>query len=276
MVNIQIVSDLHLEFRGLNFKTLIKPSADILFLLGDICVLGTQNDWALYQEFIKYISPKFKYIFHVPGNHEYYTSNRNITKENTVPGIDFKLKKFSKSVSNLFILNNNTTRLNIDKKTYVFIGSTLWTYIEPKHRKYIQNKMNDYAMIWVPNEKSKNIFSRSPWKPYRHYTVDDMTKLHIKAVRYISKELKNIKPDEIAILLTHHKPIRTKPTKDIITHAYETDLTNLIIKPPLSVACHGHTHEAMDIHVNGVHILSNPKGYIHERTNYKNSFIFTV
>ena len=60
MVKIQIVSDIHLEFRGENFQKIIKPSAPILFLLGDICACGTTDDFNIYKKFITFISTKFK------------------------------------------------------------------------------------------------------------------------------------------------------------------------------------------------------------------------
>ena len=62
MVKIQIVSDTHLEFRGENFQKLIKPSAPILFLLGDICACGTTEDFDIYKKFMTFLAPKFKKV----------------------------------------------------------------------------------------------------------------------------------------------------------------------------------------------------------------------
>lgn len=276
MINIQIVSDLHLEFRGMNFKNLLKPSAPILFLLGDICVLGTNDDWEVYKEFIKFITPHYKYVFHVPGNHEYYTSNKNITKEDTVSGINCKLKKFAKNISNLFVLNNNTVRLTFGKKTYVFIGTTLWTGVQPKNYKYVENRMNDYAHLHWASEKPKNPSENLLWKPTRKFNIADMTKLHIKAVKYIVKELKKVQPKEIAILLTHHKAVRDKPLSDTLSQAYETDLADLIIKTPLMLYAYGHTHVKYDKKINGVRVVSNPKGYPNEHTKFDDIFTVTI
>lgn len=276
MTKIQIVSDTHLEFRGDNFKKLIKPSAPILFLLGDICVCGTTDDWMTYQKFIKFISPQYQYIFHVPGNHEYYTSNRNITEQDTISGIDHKLKKFAKTIKNFFVLNNNTVRLKIGKKNCVFIGTTLWTGVAKVNRPTIQATMNDYAMNWIANKKPKTPVEKKNWKPFRHYNVEDMTKLHVKAVRYVARELEKVKSNEIAILLTHHKSVRDKPINDILSQAYETDLAGVIIKPPLKLACWGHTHDKYDKIVNGVRCVSNPKGYIGENTKFDPTFTVTI
>lgn len=276
MTKIQIVSDTHLEFRGDNFKNLIKPSAPILFLLGDISVCGQRDSWETYQKFIKYLSPQFEYIFHIPGNHEYYTSNRHITLKDTIHGIDAKLKKFAKTIPNLNVLNNNTVKLKIGKKNYVFIGTTLWSDVVPVNRKYVQSLMNDYCNMWMPSEKPSTSIEKVSWNPVRHYNIDDMSKLHAKAVRYVAGVLKKIKPNEIAILLTHHKPVRDKPITDILSQAYETDLTNIIIKKPLRMACWGHTHQRYDKVVNGVRCVSNPKGYPNEVTFHKPDFIVVI
>lgn len=277
MINIQVVSDIHLEFRGDNFKKLIKPSAPILCLLGDISACGSPDSWETYKKFIGYISKEYKYILHVPGNHEYYTSNKNITLNDTIPGIDSKLRKFAKTIDNLYYLNNNTVNFTINNKKYVFIGTTLWTGVKPESRKFIQSAMNDYSNIYVPNEPPKDDNNKVNWNPVRRYNIEDMSKLHIKAVKYIANILKKIKPDETAILLTHHKPIRTESIeKNILSQAYETDLTHIIIKKPLKLACHGHTHVKFDKVINGVRCFSNPKGYPSQRTFFNKSYVISI
>lgn len=66
--------------------------------------------------------------------------------------------------------------------------------------------MNDYSYIYIP-DKSKPA-------GIRKYNIDDMSKLHKNSVKYIKKCIKNIKDDEVCILLTHHKPVRDKPLSD--------------------------------------------------------------
>lgn len=279
MVKIQIVSDTHLEFRGDNFQKIIKPSAPILFLLGDICACGTTEDFDIYQKFIKFLSPKYKHIFHVPGNHEYYTvGNRKITVRDTIPGIDLKLRNFAKEFKNVYFLNNNTVRIKIGCKTYVFIGSTLWSGVRPKDRKMVGGLMNDYEYIYMPNTKPKGLNKEDAkvWKSVRKYNIDDMSKIHTKSVRYIKKEMKAIKPGEIAILLTHHKPVRDTDISEIISQAYETDLKDVIICPPFKLAGFGHTHVKYDKIISKVRVVSNPKGYISQKTKFNDTFTVEV
>jgi predicted phosphohydrolase len=268
-----------LEFRGENFQRIIKPSAPILLLLGDICACGENNDFNTYKKFIQFLSPKFKYIFHVPGNHEYYTSgNQKITLNDTIPGIDLKLRKFAKEFDNVHFLNNNTKRIKIGRKTYVFIGSTLWSGVRPEDRKMVGNMMNDYEHIYMPNPKPKGISyaDANVWKNVRKYNIDDMSKIHAKSVRYIKKEMSEVKPEETAILLTHHKPVRDAALSEIISQAYETDLKDVIICPPFKLAGFGHTHVKYDKIISSVRVVSNPKGYISQKTNFDNTFTVDI
>lgn len=269
MVNIQIVSDLHLEFREDKFTNLFTPSAPILCLLGDICACGTVQDFEIFKKFICYISKKYDYILHIPGNHEYYTSgNKNITYGDTIPGIHKKIKFFFKSFNNVFFLNNNKLNITIDKKKYIFIGSTLWSNVQKKDRKKVQSLMNDYSTIYMPDKSYPS--------GVRKYTIEDMSKLHLNSVKYIKKIISEIRPDETCILLTHHKPVRDKPLHDKISQAYETDLVDVLIKYPVKLAAHGHTHIKYDKIVNGVRIVSNPKGYINQRTLFKSKDIYAI
>lgn len=279
MVKIQIVSDTHLEFRGENFQKIIKPSAPILFLLGDICACGTVRDFDIYKKFIIFLSTKFTHIFHIAGNHEYYTAgNKDITIKDTIPYIDHKIRNFVKDFDNVYFLNNETKRLKIGRKNYVFIGSTLWTGVRPEDRKLVGTLMNDYEHIYMPNSRPIGVKKEDlpNWKPFRKYNIEDMSKIHIKSVKYIKKEMKNIQPNENAILLTHHKPVRDVDISKIISQAYETDLKDIIIREPFKLACHGHTHVRYDKIVSGVRVVSNPKGYISQKTNFDDTFTVDV
>lgn len=250
----QVVSDLHLEFRK-EFRQLIKPSAPILVLLGDICACANEEDYAMYRKFMKYIVKKFKHVIHVPGNHEYYVNGCKPRLQDTIQGVDNKLRQFAKGIPNLSFLNNDVVRIRSNGRKYCFIGSTLWSEIDKAMYKTIQRMMSDYSEIYVDD--------------IRRYTPEDMSVIHKKSVKFIQSSIKKIKPDEIGVLLTHHKPI--KDCEDRFSMAYESDLAH-IIKPPLKLAAHGHTHKKYDKIINGVRVISNPKGYPHEKTNYDNSY----
>jgi hypothetical protein len=234
-----------------------KNNADILCLLGDICVCGVKEDWIKYTAFIHNLSTIYKHIILITGNHEYYT----IGSENrqTMSEINTKIKNFVSNYNNIHFLLNESVTLEINNKKAIFIGSTLWTYINPEHRSYIQEQMNDYNSIYISNKK---------------FTVHDMVALHQEAIAFIEFELKRLvtSKDNI-ILLTHHKPYSdTISTDNITSQAYESDIP--FIKNyanNITFAAHGHTHKQVDRVINGIRMVSMPKGYPNEKTNYKDA-----
>ena len=264
MLKIQIVSDTHLEFRNEEFAKILIPSAPILCLLGDICVCGNVEDFTKFKKFIMYLSTRFEYIFFITGNHEYYTAgNNDITPAVTIKGINKAIKKFMDPIKNVFFMNNKSKKITMNGKDYVFIGSTLWTYIAPDNRMIIEHRMNDYTYIYVDEKASPLVDA------VRKFRVDDMVEMHNKSVKFIKSEIKKIKKDEIGILLTHHKPIKEEGPAD---QAYESDLANILIREPLKLAAYGHTHVKYDKLINNVRVVSNPKGYISQKTNYNPKF----
>ncbi len=74
---------MHIEFLGIErVRHLFKiTNADVLVLAGDICSIADREfDNLKFLDFLKYVCPKYKYVLHVAGNHEYYTNTiRGIT-----------------------------------------------------------------------------------------------------------------------------------------------------------------------------------------------------
>ena len=164
-------------------------------------------------------------------------------------------------------MNNDTHKLTIGHKKYVLIGTSLWTGVRKQDRLEINDSMNDYNEIRMPAGNAT-----------RKFNVDDMSALHNKALRFVKSAMKKMKPGEIGILMTHHKPYRTDNINDIISQAYETDIIGKVIRQPhrIKVAVYGHTHKSDNSVVDGVRVISNPKGYPHQKTKYINSFTFSV
>lgn len=269
-IKLQIVSDLHLEFRPDNLKFII-PRAPILCLLGDICVCGTDEDFKTFVKFIAEISPQFKSIIHVPGNHEYYIQGKpsDKTSKNTITSINAKFRKVAKQFPNYIPMFNGLIKIRVGKKIIMIIGSTLWTYVPPKEEMRIQSIMNDYACIYVnDNSNEKNI---------RRFRVSDMVHLHKKSVAFIKKCLVYASSTNIkCVLLTHHKPIWDEAdNKSEFGHSYSSDLNDLI-KEPLCLVAYGHTHKADRRKVNGVLVVSNPRGYPSERTRFDPECVVTI
>jgi predicted phosphohydrolase len=258
-ITVGYVSDIHVEFRGHKFTNLIKMNTDVLCLAGDICACGTKEDFALLIDFLKFICPKYKYVIHVPGNHEYYTAGETkISKWHTMQDIDARLKAIEKIIPNYIHLNCQAATLTINSKQYVFIGATLWAHVDKKNYDNIQNGMNDYSYIYqLKNQKPTKL------------TVVDMQKIHNKHVAFLTKAIEKFKGYP-CVVITHHKPIGDTVDKDILTQAYETDLTNIIGMRGSTVkyAIHGHTHRHYNKLIKGIRYLSNPKGYVGQHTKF--------
>lgn len=260
MIKIGLVSDIHLEFRN-NYKNILKMKADVLCLAGDICPCGTEEDYKTFTEFLTFVCPKYKYIIHVPGNHEYYTSGaKEITIWNTMNEINKRLKKLRDIFPNYIFLNGEVEILIINEKKCAFIGATLWTKINVNDYKTIENNMNDYSHIYVG-------------KIPRKITVKEVQQIHNKHVAFIAMAIKKFNKIP-CVLVTHHKPVKDSTESDVLTQAYETDITPIIKN--IKYAFHGHTHKHYDKIINGVRYLANPKGYYYQHTEFIDDLVVTL
>ncbi|NOQ75442.1 MAG: hypothetical protein GQ574_25760 [Crocinitomix sp.] len=74
-MKIQYCSDLHLEFpenKEFMENNPIMPIGEILILAGDIIPFSEMDK---HQDFFDYVADKFKFVYWIAGNHEYYHSN---------------------------------------------------------------------------------------------------------------------------------------------------------------------------------------------------------
>lgn len=270
-MNIQIVSDLHLEFRTniKEKKKLLIPSAPILALLGDTCCLGDSYDFNIFCEFIEEILPLFQKIIIITGNHEYYYNGKKngITSEITINEIDKKLKKYCKITSpKLHFLNNNVLKIKSGKNKYAIIGSTLWSNIPPDQQSTIQNSMNDYSYIYV--QEGKKI---------RRLLASDITAKFWKNYKYIDNKINKLsKLNYKIIVFTHHKPyVKSGFNPKSADVAYMSDCSNLF-KKSVVLWAYGHTHIKDNTTVNFTKLYSNPKGYPGEKTEFNPSAVIKL
>lgn len=258
-MKVQFMSDLHLEFRGHKFENIFNFSGDILCLVGDICLVSNPDDSATFDKFLQYVCKKYKYVIHVPGNHEYY--NTDVDSKLTIHKIDKIFKSYQKKYDNYNYLNNSILKIEDKEKKYFFIGTTLWSNPTIKDGKDL---MSDYKYIYFNNGEL--------------FTPADCRTLFRRAKTFITSSIKKIKTvyksGDKCILLTHHKPVADSEENEY-TQFYETDITTLITHP-ITYAIHGHTHEHYDKVIKGVRYLSNPKGYIKQHTNFNRNLIIKL
>jgi len=165
---IKVMSDLHLEaspdWRPNSYP---KDCDTTLVLAGDICEIERSS---YLEAFLKDMSEQFKYVLHVPGNHEYYGGHIKYSAE--------KLDKIIKELNNVYLLNNNSIILENTK----FIGTTLWTNVNnnnPLSKFDLENGMNDYRKIRIDN--------------YRKLRTNDTIKMFNNNINFLKKELQNFR-----------------------------------------------------------------------------------
>ena len=149
-MSVQIVSDLHIDYKNMfesPFEN-IEPSADILIIVGDTCSI--YNFDCLFN-YISAISPFFKKVLFISGNHEYY-----MIREKNGSNIEY-LKQclyfMEEKINNLTILDKKYIEID----DYVIAGCTLWSH-------FSDEIFPKYVRIYGFNRKIYNNFHQQDVK----------------------------------------------------------------------------------------------------------------
>ena len=227
-MRINYISDLHLEF-GMPPKDL-DISGDILVVAGDLTVKADDQHLAWLN------SLDFKHVLYILGNHEFYRSNLEKIKVET-------LKKLSPHVH---LLDDSSITL----EGITFHGSTLWTSFNNGDwfaMNAADQGMNDFRLIRFEHGERK-------------FNSGSAKYLHEKSVQYLLNE---VQPGDV--IITHHAPsygsIHEMYAGQILNHAYASDLEWLIDATEPKYWIHGHMHASFDYFRAGCNILCNPRGY---------------
>lgn len=239
----RIVSDLHLEFYD-KFRLPILPDdkESVLILAGDICVV---NNVKQFKAFFKDVSDRFRQVFYIFGNHEYYRGS-----------VDRAVEKFKENIKhdNLFVTDCGS--LTIDE--FHLIGATLWTDMNksnPLDMWNAQRMMNDFSLIRCGKPEAPYLLKFKPLKSVElHYFHKD----------FIEKELENNK-DKKCIVISHHLPCKLSADEHFkdsdLNSAYYSELSEFIFKHQPKLWCHGHTHASCEYNLDQTKVICNPKGY---------------
>lgn len=230
------MSDLHFEFltkieidifadKLINSASTTTP--DVLALCGDIFVVKPDKI-KTFKDFLATVTPYYRHIVHLPGNHEYYWRLADVGYvEQTLKELEVEFPKYT-------FLNNKTIEID----DVVIAGTTLWfDYDNPLVYVY-QNYINDFTQI-----------------PGGH----DFLQKASEASKSFIKGL-----EKVDVLLTHHGVTPYCAERFAGNPAniyYHTNIADDLyrLKPKYSI--HGHTHEFLNYHVNNTHVLTNPYGY---------------
>ena len=249
----QVISDIHLDNRkkSLLFEFIKIPanSSEInLIIAGDIGDPYKEKYW----NFINDCSLKYKRVFFITGNHEYWNNNK------TIEETDEHILKNIQS-DNLYFLNN--TDHYFEKENFRIYGTTLWTQFHEDNRdsKFIKNFSNNER-----NKKNKEAYEYiKKINMYNENPFNDIMKLN------------NLEYKEICV--THHLPIKELVHPKYINFNnkfYCNDFINEDFLNTIHMWVCGHSHTKMDFKHKACHFKLNPFGYMGEDTDYDDEIIY--
>ncbi len=225
-MNLQILSDLHLEFHGPHeleyIDSLDKSGVDVVVVAGDLCV----GDFL--RPAIETLCEQYREVVYVTGNHEYYR---------TSPGEVHRLLHALGGVLPNFhwLLNESVEIAGIR-----FAGTTLWFRDHPGNLAQ-EYAMNDFALI-------------REFKPWVYWQNG-------QALEFLEKEAARAD-----VVVTHHMPsvrcVLPQFEGDSTNCFFLCELDDLIQRAKPSLWIHGHTHDSIDVLVGETRVICNPLGYM--------------
>ncbi len=244
----QIASDLHIEYKNddeINALDLIKPTAEILILAGDIGSLYKKNQ---LNTFLLQICPHFEAVLYIPGNNEYYMVQNQ--KPMSMDKLKETLKEIQDGIPNLHVLDKSSVQIG----DLCIAGCTLWSDVMCKLPKFIVRIHNMYTGLY------KKMFEedRSYIEYMKKYCIDNNMRL---------------------MMITHHPPtyltLRGCKKRDKFVSLYASNLDHMLSGVSNWVC--GHVHKNFDFEVNGCRVVGNQKGKPKDNiSDYSNVFTITV
>lgn len=250
-MNLQYISDIHLEFYDLSKipKLLYKiiPTSKICVLAGDIGYPFQKT----YQVFIIGLSKKFEHIFMIHGNHEYYQLGKNKGKsiEEIIIQTNFIID--SNHLDNVHFLNNSF----YDIDNFRFVGSVLWS--ELTNHNYLTNDIENITEL----------------------SISKINETHLQSKVFINQILEqSLNENKSVVMITHYLP------SYLLIHSKYFNFRNYnqcfasncheLIKKPVVCWIFGHTHSPTETFINDILFVANPLGYPGE--NKKLNFNKTI
>ncbi|TJY56203.1 serine/threonine protein phosphatase [Sinimarinibacterium sp. CAU 1509] len=234
MLKLRIYSDLHLELGRFHPVFGTDYGEDLVILAGDIDVGTGAIEWA---------TNRFagRPVVYVLGNHEYYHQEFGNLVE--------RCRAAARGTS-VHVLENDV----LDFRGVRILGATLWTDFAAVGESLIKrcvdwarDELGDYAVIRD---------GTAPLRPQRTMAR------HAQSRLWLEQQIQAARGP--LIVVTHHAPTaRTGHPlfAGQINSTASHSLCDDLIRPPIRVWVHGHTHHNVDRQVNGVRVFTNQWGY---------------
>ncbi|KAH7318102.1 putative calcineurin-like phosphoesterase [Stachybotrys elegans] len=236
---VQILSDLHLEISNQYYTYTFPTSAPLLLLGGDI---GRLVDYDGYLEFLRAQSQRYRAVFLVLGNHEFYTLTYDAGLE------EARRLVAEPSLSGRVVLLHRA-RWDDPDSHLTLLGCTLWSAIRPDESKLVQGVVSDFKHI-------------------QGWTVDSHNAMHVEELAWLQDQVASLQDQDRRILVaTHHAPC-TKGTsnpdhaKKPWSSAFATDVLQGSGWSKVKTWVFGHTHYTTTFMRNGITVAANQRGYV--------------
>ena len=247
-VRLLILSDLHLEFAS--FQPPSPDVFDLVVLAGDIAVGVQAVHWARRKSTFA-----GKPVVLVPGNHEFYGSERTRMLE--------QLREAAAG-THVHLLDRDEVILQGVR----FLGTTLWTdfQLDVSRGTDLAQAKRD-ATIGL-TDFAGAIRERLPdFRGQRRFTPEHAVREHRLSRAWLqAKLLAPVGTDVLAtVIVTHHapSPLSMDPVYEgsALNPCFYSDLpTSFFQIAPLWV--HGHTHSSSDYLYHRTRVIANPRGYV--------------
>ncbi|KAB8238230.1 calcineurin-like phosphoesterase [Aspergillus alliaceus] len=255
-MSFQVLSDLHLEI-NLQYPLYDIPvCAEHLILAGDIGRLADYDD---YRNFLQKQTDRFKLVFLILGNHEFYNGTfaaglekaRQLEQEPSLKG-------------RLIVLHQK--RYDVPGSCVTILGCTLWSKVPHESRDIVQSKVKDFQKI-------------------EGWSVDDHNANHDSDLAWLLKEIRSIHQEngkaekrskkKSILVVTHHAPLlqRTSSPQHAQNPWSVAFGTDILSQTPdgVKVWVFGHTHYTTDFKEGEIRVVSNQRGYVLPWNNSRNT-----
>lgn len=228
-MKIHLISDLHLEHYEPDdtfIYDLDPEDCETLVIAGDLCPRWYES----VKGFFQMACDKYEHVIYVLGNHEYYGSTYEETRE--------KFKELDEWISNLYCLENQTLALG----EKVIAGTTLWFRDTPLNPLY-EREMCDFQQI--PDFRS--------WVYVKNQ----------EALTFL--ENANGVDWSADLVVTHHLPsyksVSPRYAEEPTNLYFLCDVEGIMLDMEPKVWAHGHTHIPCDYPLGNTRVVCNPRGY---------------
>ncbi|KAF2226150.1 putative calcineurin-like phosphoesterase [Elsinoe ampelina] len=237
----QVQSDLHLEI-GQQYNTYSFPvTAPYLILAGDI---GRLIDYKNYLDFLKEQAARYKQVFLVLGNHEFYEGDYEWVIEKSQ-----KLCQETSLDGKVTLLHR--TRWDDPDSEVTILGCTLWSHIPAGREAIVESRINDFSKI-------------GSW------TAEEHNRVHQEELAWIKEQVSTHDAGNASkrryLVVTHHAPCMEGTSApqhmgNPWNCAFASDLLDQDW-PGVHTWIFGHTHFSADFIKNGIRVVANQRGYV--------------